>query len=151
MSSDRYTWLIEDLCAVIGLPDVAHVLQTRLLDVDGFDVRLDYFDNDLDALYANFHFGTVTTGRTLTVYRLMLEANLLVYAQDQAQLGMDTDTGSVILILRIPFDRGINGVELADLLSHYAEHGQYWRRNIIESNDEMFDGIASGEYLWLRV
>lgn len=95
MSSDRYTWLIEDLCAVIGLPDVQNVLTTRAIEVEGFDVRLDYFDNDIDAMYANFHYGAVTAGRTLTIFRLMLEANLLVYAQDQAQMGIDTDTGKI--------------------------------------------------------
>ncbi|MEB2551087.1 CesT family type III secretion system chaperone [Burkholderia gladioli] len=150
MSSDRYTWLIEDLCAVIDLPDVQNVLETRAIEVEGFDVRLDYFDNDIDAMYANFHYGTVTAGRTLTIFRLMLEANLLVYAQDQAQMGIDTDTGNVVLILRIPFDSGVDGAELTDLLAHYAEHGRYWRRNIMESSDDMFDGIASGEYVWLR-
>ncbi|WP_246793425.1 CesT family type III secretion system chaperone [Burkholderia perseverans] len=150
MSSDRYTWLIEDLCAVIDLPDVQNVLTTRAIEVEGFDVRLDYFDNDIDAMYANFHYGAVTAGRTLTIFRLMLEANLLVYAQDQAQMGIDTDTGNVVLILRIPFDSGVDGAELADLLAHYAEHGRYWRRNIMESSDDMFDGIASGEYIWLR-
>jgi len=35
-------------------------------------------------------------------------------------------------------------------LSHYAEHGRYWRSNIIESSDEMFQGIVAGDYFWLR-
>jgi hypothetical protein len=80
----------------------------------------------------------------------MLEANLLIYAQDQAQLGLDTDTGGVVLVLRLPFADGLNGEGLADLLAHYAEHGRYWRQNIVESSDEMFEGIASGEFFWLR-
>jgi hypothetical protein len=150
MSSERYTELITELCATVGLADVDHVLSTRSIEVEGFDVRLDYFERDLDAMYANFHFGTVTAGRTLVVFRLMLEANLLIYAQDQAQLGLDTDTGGIVLVLRLPFDGGLSGESLADLLAHYAEHGRYWRQNIVESSDEMFDGIASGEYMWLR-
>ncbi|QCP52290.1 molecular chaperone Tir [Trinickia violacea] len=150
MSSERYTHLITELCATVGLADVEHVLSTRSIEVEGFDVRLDYFERDLDAMYANFHFGTVTAGRTLVVFRLMLEANLLIYAQDQAQLGIDTDTGGIVLVLRLPFDSDLSGESLADLLAHYAEHGRYWRQNIVESNDEMFDGIASGEYRWLR-
>ncbi|MGV2292950.1 CesT family type III secretion system chaperone [Trinickia sp. YCB016] len=150
MSSERYTQLITELCATVGLADVEHVLSTRSIEVEGFDVRLDYFERDLDAMYANFHFGTVTAGRTLVVFRLMLEANLLIYAQDQAQLGVDTDTGGIVLVLRLPFDSDLSGESLADLLAHYAEHGRYWRQNIVESNDEMFDGIASGEYMWLR-
>ncbi|AIO70053.1 CesT family type III secretion system chaperone [Burkholderia oklahomensis] len=150
MSSERYIQLIRDLCATVGLTNVDNVLEARMIEVEGFDVRLDYFDNDPGAIYANFHFGTVTAGRTLTVFRLMLEANLLIYAQDQAQLGIDGNTGSIMLILRLPFSSGIDGGELADLLAHYAEHGRYWRQNIIEASDEMFEGIASGEYYWLR-
>jgi Tir chaperone protein (CesT) family len=150
MSSERYGELIHELCMAVGLPDVDHVLRTRSIEVEGFDVRLEYFDNDLDAIYLNFHFGAVTAGRTLVVFRLMLEANLLIYAQDQAQLGLDTDTGGVVLVLRIPMTPDVNGNVLADLLAHYAEHGHYWRRNIIESTDEMFEGIAAGEFTWLR-
>ncbi|MGF6666245.1 hypothetical protein QF000_007978 [Paraburkholderia atlantica] len=150
MSSERYMQIVTELCGVVGLPDVDFVLETRSIEVEGFDVRLDYFDSDLDAMYANFHYGTMTAGRTLVVYRLMLEANLLVYAQDQAQLGLDTDTGGMVLVLRLPFQENLSGSMLADLLSHYAEHGRYWRKNILESSDEMFEGIASGEYYWLR-
>jgi hypothetical protein len=150
MSSGRYTQLIKEFCAVVGLADAEQVLRTRSIEVEGFDVRLDYFERDLDAMYANFHFGTVPAGRALVVFRLMLEANLLIYAQDQAQLGLDTDTGGIVLVLRLPFEDEFTGETLADLLAHYASHGRYWRQNIIEANDEMFDGIASGEYVWLR-
>ncbi|WP_175865847.1 CesT family type III secretion system chaperone [Burkholderia cepacia] len=150
MSIDIYTGLIGELCAAVGLPDVDHILQTRSIEVEGFDVRLDHFVNDQGALYVNFHYGTVTAGRTLTIFRLMLEANLLIYAQDQAQLGMDGDTGGIVLIVRVPFADDVTGETLADLLSHYAEHGRYWRQNIIESSDDMFEGIASGEFIWLR-
>lgn len=150
MSSERYGELIRELCMAVGLADAEHVLQTRSIEVEGFDVRLEYFENDLEAIYLNFHYGTVTAGRTLTVFRLMLEANLLIYAQDQAQLGLDTDTGGIVLILRVPMTPDVDGEMLADLLAHYAEHGHYWRQNIIESTDEMFEGIASGEFIWLR-
>ncbi|MBN3814673.1 CesT family type III secretion system chaperone [Paraburkholderia sp. Ac-20347] len=150
MSSERYANLVADLCATVGLADVDQVLRTRTIEVEGFDVRLDFFERDLDAMYANFHFGTVTAGRTLVVFRLMLEANLLIYAQDQAQLGIDSDTGGIVLVLRLPFETGLDGEALADLLAHYADHGRYWRQNIVESSDEMFEGIASGELFWLR-
>ncbi|WP_322040707.1 CesT family type III secretion system chaperone [Burkholderia diffusa] len=150
MSSGLYTSLITDLCAAVGLPDVNQVLETRSVQVEGFDVRLDHFETDPGALYVNFQFGTVTAGRTLIVFRLMLEANLLIYAQDQAQLGLDTDTGGIVLIVRVPFGDDLDGQAVADLLSHYAEHGRYWQSNIIESSDEMFEGIAAGEFIWLR-
>jgi hypothetical protein len=150
MSFERYEDVVREVCAVVGLPDAEHVLQTRTLEVEGFDVRLDHFENDPLAMYVNFHYGTVTAGRTLVIFRLMLEANLLIYAQDQAQLGLDADTGGMVLILRLPLTPDVNGEVVADLFTHYAEHGRYWRQNVIESSDEMFEGIASGAYYWLR-
>ncbi|MGS0891211.1 CesT family type III secretion system chaperone [Burkholderia stagnalis] len=150
MSDPRYLALVEQFCAVVGLHDADYVQETGSVEVEGFEVRLEHVERDQGAIYANFHFGTVTAGRTLHIFRLMLEANLLIYAQDQAQLGIDADTGSIVLILRLPFDPDFGGEDLADLLAHYAEHGRYWRQNIIESSDEMFEGIASGEFFWLR-
>ncbi|ABC35844.1 CesT family type III secretion system chaperone [Burkholderia thailandensis] len=151
MSHEHYEKVIAEVCAIVGLPDVDHVLETRSIDVEGFDVRLEHFEDDPDSMYVNFHYGIVNAGRTLAVYRLLLEANLLIYAQDQAQLGIDADTGSIVLLMRLPLTPDVTGATLADLFAHYAEHGRYWRQNIIESGDEMFSGIASGEYFWLRV
>jgi hypothetical protein len=150
VSAERYAALIDDLCAAVGLPDAGHVLDTRSIEVAGFDVRLDHFDNDESALYVNFDFGAVTAGRTSTVFRLMLEANLLVYAQDQAQLGVDTDYGNAMLLIRLDMAADLTGEALADLLAHYAEHGRYWQQNILEASDERFDGVASGNFSWIR-
>jgi len=150
MSLEHYAEIVRATCEVVGLPDAEYVLETHTLEVEGFDVRLDHFENDPSAMYVNFHYGTVTAGRTLNVFRLLLEANLLVYAQDQAQLGLDSDTGGIVLILRLALTDDVDGNVVADLLTHYAEHGRYWRQNIIESSDEMFEGIASGTYYWLR-
>ena len=73
MSFERYVEVVQEVCAVVGLPDAEHVLQTRTLEVEGFDVRMDHFENDPLAMYVNFHYGTVTAGRTLVIFRLMLE------------------------------------------------------------------------------
>ena len=150
MSADQYVYLVESLCQSVGLPDVDHVLEMRSIEVEGFDVRLDHFDTDEGAIYVNFDYGAVAAGRTLTVFRLMLEANLLIYAQDQAQLGLDVETGGIVLVVRVEMTDDLDGEMLADLLSHYAEHGRYWQKNIVESSDQMLDGIAAGEFVWLR-
>jgi hypothetical protein len=146
---DRYTELVASLCETVGLPDVEHVLQTHSIEVGGLDVRLDCFDEDPYAIYLSFDFGGVTAGRITAVYRLMLEANLLVYAQDQAQLGLDSDYGNVVLLARVPFDEA-TGESLADLLAHYAEHGAYWKQSILEASDERFEAVASGNFSWIR-
>jgi hypothetical protein len=150
MSEERYTELVREICDVVQLPDADYVLETRTLEIEGFEVRLENYENDPGSMYVNFHYGVVTAGRTLVVFRLMLEANLLIYAQDQAQLCLDADTGGIVLLVHVPMTDDVTGSYLADLFGHYAEHGRYWQRNIIESTDQMFEGIASGEYTWLR-
>ncbi|MBN3825116.1 molecular chaperone Tir [Burkholderia sp. Ac-20384] len=150
MSRERFTGLIHEICNVVGLPDAKYIVATQALEVEGFDVRLENYETDPDSLYVCFHFGAVTPGRTLVVFRLMLEANLLIYAQDQAQLCLDSDTGSIVLLMRVPMTDDVSGEFLADVFAHYAEHGRYWQKNILESGDEMFEGIASGNFMWLR-
>jgi hypothetical protein len=150
MSRERYDELIHEICAVVGLPDPNYVVETRALEIEGFDVHLDHQETDPNAIYVTFHYGAVTAGRTLTVFRLMLEANLLIYAQDQAQLCLDPDTGSIVLLIHVPMSEEVTGEYLVDIFAHYAEHGRYWQNNILQSTDEMFEGVASGNYMWLR-
>jgi hypothetical protein len=150
MPRERYVELVEQLCVVIDLPDSKAVLASRRVEVEGFQVVLDHVANDPEAMYIQFEYGIATAGRTLKIFRLMLESNLLVYAQDQAQLGLDPETGGALLIVRVPMQDEIDGTWLADTLVHYAEHGRYWRDNMLQAQDEMYEGIATGEYHWLK-
>ena len=150
MSLDRYRELVTQMCGVVGIPDANAVLTRGAVEIEGYEVQLSHFENDPEAMYLNFHFGIVTAGRTLRVFRLLLEANLQIYAQDQAQMGLNPDTGGVLLIVRVPMTDEIDGTWLADTFNHYIEHGQYWRDSIITATDEMFEGVCSGQYMWLR-
>ncbi len=150
MSAERYEELLLDLCEVVGFGNPQYVLETRSMEVEGFDVQFEHFEEDEHAIYLNFHYGTVTAGRTLVVFRLMLEANLMIYAQDQAQLGVDAESGGAILIVRVIMSDEVNGAWLADLLGHYTEHGRYWKKNIFEASDQMFENIASGQFMWIQ-
>ena len=150
MSYERFADLVTELCLVVGLPDARTVLERSAMEIEGFHVQLGHFGNDEGAMYLSFDFGVVTAGRTLRVFRLLLEANLSIYAQDQAQLGLNPDTGGVLLIVRVPMTDDIDGEWLADTFNHYVEHGRYWRENIVCATDEMFEGVCAGEYLWLR-
>lgn len=150
MSFERYRHLVQDLCRVVGMPDPNAVLERGMLEVEGFEFHVANFENDPGALYLNIHYGIVTAGRTLRIFRLLLEANLSVYAQDQAQLGLNADTGGIVLIVRVPMGDSIDGEWLAETITHYVEHGRYWRDNIVNSTDEMFVGICAGDYFWIR-
>lgn len=150
MSADLFDDLLRQLCAVVGLPDPQQMVAKRQMQVEGFDVLFDYLEDDPEAFYLYFQFGIVTAGRTLVIYRLMLEANLLIYAQDQAQFGMDSDTGGIVLLVRIGLTPDVSAEWLANLMVDYAEHGRYWRDQIVQSTDEMFEGVSNGDYTWLR-
>lgn len=150
MSYERYTELVTSMCTVVGLPSPATVLERGAVEIEGFEIQLNHFENDPEAMYLNFHFGIVTAGRTLRVFRLLLEANMQIYAQDQAQMGLNPNTGGVLLIVRVPMTDDVDGTWLADTFNHYVEHGQYWRDSIIAATDEMFEGVCSGQYMWMR-
>jgi hypothetical protein len=150
MSYERYRDLVVDLCRVVDLPSPDTVLERGAVEIDGFEILLSHLEADPDAMYLNFHFGIVTAGRTLRVFRLLLEANVQIYAQDQAQMGLNPDTGGVLLICRIPMTDDVDGSWLADTFNHYVEHGKYWRDSIVTATDEMFEGVCSGQYMWLR-
>ncbi|MCW7540811.1 CesT family type III secretion system chaperone [Aquabacterium sp. A7-Y] len=150
MNVQVYADLVYELCHVIGLPDADEVLRRGAIEVEGFEVLLGYYDSDPQAMYLNFHFGIVTAGRSLRIFQLLLESNLTVYAQDQAQLGLNPDTGGVLLIVRIPLGPEVDGPWLAETLTHYTEHGRYWRDNLLNASDEMFTGLCAGDYFWLK-
>ncbi|CAB3725482.1 hypothetical protein LMG27174_05325 [Paraburkholderia rhynchosiae] len=132
------------------MPAPDAVLERGVLEIDGFDAAIDHFEEDHDALYVTFQFGIVTAGRTLRVFRLLLEANLAVYAQDQAQLGLETDTGGIVLIARVALSDEITGQWMLELIEHYVEHGRYWRDNIFVARDDLFENLARGDYVWIR-
>jgi hypothetical protein len=150
MAYERFTQLVEELCGAVGLPDAQAVLERRSMEVEGFNVMLEHVEHDADAMYLQFDYGITTVGRTLRLFRLMLESNLLVYAQDQAQLGLNPDTGGALLIVRVPMADDIDGNWLAETMVHYAEHGRYWRDQMSTATEEAFEGIAAGDYTWLR-
>lgn len=141
--------LLHGLAAELSLPTSGPLCEAGRLELDGFDIVIDQVEGDEQALCVRFEFGIVTAGRTLPVFRLMLESNLTVYLQDQAQMGCDPDTGGLVLLARLPLE-GVDAPWLADTLRHYVEHGKYWRQLMSSSQEAMFDAVCSGDFLWLR-
>lgn len=141
--------LLSDFCDAVGLW-APEILQLREISVKGISVKFDEYSDDPGYFYATFEFGAIFPGRTLRVFRLLLEANYHVYIREQATLGLDAETGGVVLCLREAFGGDHHGPWLRDTLSFLAEHGTYWRENILACPDEMFDGISSGRYEWIK-
>jgi hypothetical protein len=141
--------LLAAVAAEVGLNDSASVITARMIEVQGFECSFEITESDSDALYLLFNFGISTAGRTLRLFTAMLEANLTTYAQDQAQLGIDADSGAAFLIVRIAGAQTIDVGWLVETMAHYAAHGLYWRDSIFQASDEMFEGISRGDYEWI--
>jgi hypothetical protein len=149
MSQERYVEIVSDLCRVANIDDAEGALERGALEVDGFTFQVRYHENDPQAMYMNMELGRVATQRMLRVFLLMLESNLTLYAQDQAQLGID-EQGQVLLCVRVPFSDDIDGRWMAETCAHYTEHGRYWRDNLSNASDDMFNGLCEGRYMWMR-
>jgi Tir chaperone protein (CesT) family len=149
MADDRLKTLLQDFCDTVGLYPV-EVLRRRQLVVKGIDVVFTELPEDEQHCYAAFQFGALAAGRSLKIFRLMLESNVLVYAKELAVMGMDTDSGGVVLTLRIAYGETTTGSWLADNLAYFAEHAIYWKKNIMDCADERFNGITSGTYTWIQ-
>lgn len=146
---DKLIALLQDFCDTVGLYP-PEILRRRQVQVKGLEVVFTPGSAQDGHFYFSYQFGAIAAGRTLKVFRLMLEANVLVYAKDAAVMGMDPDTGGVVLSVRGTFGPDITGRWLADTLAHFADHAIYWKKNILDCVDEMFNGISSGQYQWMR-
>ncbi|WPB57937.1 CesT family type III secretion system chaperone [Xylophilus sp. GOD-11R] len=146
---DKLTDLLREFCDTVGLYP-PEILRRKQVQVKGMEVNFTRPAAGAEHFFFSYQFGAIAAGRTLKVFRLMLEANILVYAKDDAVIGMDPDTGGVVLSVRGTFGPGATGRWLADTLAHFAEHAIYWRKNILDCIDEMFNGISSGKYQWMR-
>ncbi len=150
MSRERYVSLVEELCKELEIADTAAVLQRCAMEVAGYEVLLTHMSSDENAMYMNFNFGIVSGGRTLHAFHMMLQSNMTLYAQDQAQLGVHPETGSPLLIVRVPMTDEIDGPWLADTFNHYCEHGRYWRQNLHDAHDEENMVMPHTHFIWMR-
>jgi len=148
--NDRFVQLVHALCDAAGLEDAQTALAHEAIEVDGLSVQLHHTENDAQALYLHFDFGAVSTVRRLRAYQLMLESNLTLYAQDQAQLCLNAETGHALLTVRVHMGDEIDGAWLVSTCNHYSEHGKYWRDNISNALDDAFNGLCEGHYMWMR-
>jgi hypothetical protein len=138
MSAEKFETLVGALCKELGIADVDTVRQRGVVEVGGYHIMLTHLPSDEKAMYVNFYFGCTSAGRTLAAFQLMLQSNLTVYGQDQAQLGLQPDHGGVLLIVRVPFTDEVDGPYLAETIEHYSEHGRYWIETLHGIEDEQY-------------
>lgn len=150
MSAERYQGLVQALCKEVGIADAQTAIDRGVIEVGGYEVLVTHMASDEQAMYLNFNFGIASAGRTLRLFHFMLQSNTTIYAQDQAQLGVNPDTGGLLLIVRVPMTDELDGPALAETLVHYSEHGRYWRDTMYSTADEMYDGMPHTHFIWMR-
>lgn len=139
------------ICRVVDIEDVGSVVSQRRMTINGLEVRFWEIEQaGVARIFAQFDLGAVPPGRTLQAWRLVLEANGVLYATSPARMALGPETGAVLLVVELEGVGEDAGADSATRLEHFAQHGLYWQLNILSSTDEQFDGIASGTYVWIR-
>lgn len=111
--------------------------RTQELLIDDVTVGLMYEgDEDMGDLLYFTQLGAPAEHRRADVHRVMLEANNLWVGTGGATLGIQPETGNVVLAGRQPVE-GVTAEGLALLMDAFADTAAYWRRVI---RDEVAEG-----------
>jgi hypothetical protein len=134
MSSASYQRLITDFCELIGMEyEAGKVLSTGAIQCDDVTFSLLPSLDGVDAISVFTAFGDVPSGREIRVYRRLLEVNVLVPLDGGPRLGIDEESGKVIMAFRIvaPTPTRL----LLDLQSAVRQ-AQAWRTTFYLDDDE---------------
>lgn len=126
-SPQAYEDLLSAFAARVGL-DPRAFLKTQELVIEGLHIGLTYAGQGGagDLLYfANL--GAPAAGREAVVYKALLQANHMWAGTGGATLGVQMDTGNVVLAGQLDF-RELGPEGLAGLLDAFAETAIFWRR-----------------------
>ncbi|MBC7601076.1 MAG: CesT family type III secretion system chaperone [Ramlibacter sp.] len=126
-SAEAYDKLLRAFAAHIGLDGDA-LVKTQELVIDDLTVGLAYegMDGIGDILYfANL--GAPSQARAPSLYLTLLHANNMWAGTGGATLGVQADTGNVILAGRIDINE-VTPEGLAAMLDGFADTSQFWKK-----------------------
>jgi len=137
--SARYDELLTGLARHLGLPDPDSLLRTQELVVDG--QRLGFAFEPLDAnepetgdLVCFAVLGKPQAAVEARVHRLLLEGNNLWAGTGGATLGVQRDSGAVVLAVRMPVE-ALSAESLADDLDGFLAVAGFWRAVVADEID----------------
>lgn len=125
--SDAFNTLIDSLAKELGFDSSGELVSPVELTIDDLALTLAYdarSGEDDVLIYASL--GTVALERELTVYRALLEGNLLWSATADATIGVNSATREALIAYRLPM-RGIDGAGLARIVAHFSQVALGWR------------------------
>lgn len=135
MSQKTYTDLIEAFAAEIGL-DAQPLLKTQEVVIDGLAIGLAYEGNDDFADFVYFvDLGAAPEHRQHEVHERLLQANCLWAGTGGATLGLQPDTGHVILASRLELE-GMTAESLAALLDVFVDTAAFWKSYLADGAAE---------------
>ncbi|MFA5489280.1 MAG: type III secretion system chaperone [Candidimonas sp.] len=126
----RYKAILSELAFEVGLESADDLLSTEELIIGERVIGFSYEPYDVnDPVDGDIVFfavlGGVPSGRELGFYRLLLEANHLWAGTGGAVLGLQRNTGNVVLAARLPLER-LQADHLAGALEAFAETADFW-------------------------
>ncbi|MES2634748.1 MAG: CesT family type III secretion system chaperone [Pseudomonadota bacterium] len=133
-TAESYDELIRAFAAHIGL-DGELLAKTQEVMIDGLSVGLacEGMEGAFDLLYF-VDLGAPPAERAPAVYRTLLQANNLWAGTGGATLGLQADTGAVILAGRIDL-ASVTPEGLAAMLDGFTDTGQFWK-NVVAGQTE---------------
>jgi hypothetical protein len=132
MTLKTYTDLITAFATEVGL-DPAALSKTQEIVINDLAIGLNYEGSDDfgDIVYF-VDLGAPAEHRKGQVYQTLLEANALWVGTGGATLGLQQDTGHVILAGRCDVE-GVTPQGLAMLLDAFSDTAQFWRDYVADA------------------
>jgi Tir chaperone protein (CesT) family len=128
MKHRSFQALLAELLRTIGASATPTLSGTGLCRFNGLDVAI-YHDERTDPnnVHAYIAFGAVPVARQREVFRTLLLRHVNLPPPHRAVVGLDSASGNIVLVARIPFDAGLSGVRLAGILRRLIRQVLIWR------------------------
>ncbi|WAC74554.1 CesT family type III secretion system chaperone [Roseateles sp. SL47] len=138
-----YERLIQDFCAMAGLPDAASVASGSPIEVDGITCSITASrQRPMDALVLYTEFGSVPAGREVAVFEELLSQNYIGAPDAGVSFGYSGVARHVVCMQQLR-TADVNAQRLADMLHHIAEKAHEWRRTYFLKAAEPTRAVAS--------
>lgn len=129
---ETYEALLKSFAEHVGL-DVENLLATQELVIEGLAVGLLYEgDESIGDLIYFADLGSPSERRAPEVYKTLLQANNLWVGTGGATLGVQQDSGHVILAGRIDV-QGLTAQSLSVLLDAFTDTALFWQKFVADT------------------
>lgn len=132
--SEQYLQLLSGLANYLGLPSPEDFLASEELVINGQNIGfvfepLDPNEPEAGDVLLFAVLGAPPAHRQSDIYRLLLEANNLWSGTSGATLGLQQDTGNVVMATRLPVE-GLLAEQLAGILETFLDTALFWKATV---------------------